>query len=483
MHVTKSFPYNEFIRRVRKFSSDDLIRTLGHVPRNYLDAEADRNLWQQISPWAIAAIARESFIFSNPHRGSRVPSLNDVHLLSNAYANTYEKSKEIGDLFVAQFMGRTSLEQFPHQESDYEELMRFLSIYRDSKGIYADKIRRAFEISLGLTASDFANSAILAYALAESSKGLIKQNIFDEAFGINSEINIDFQIFNKFLDRISADQGVFREISSTFEKPKLSDGFKYRPNALNFTPILKLKSQELVAPLPRYILRRSSHSIVFHDCKDFGGEEYASAVGQVFEQYLGEQLSLLTNCKIHRSIDWTEGGQSFQSIDWIVETNSCVVLIESKASRIPISSSLGEAALFESVEKILTKASIQIDKTFSQFISSNPKFSNIRSDLPFVGIVASAESLRIGNNPYVRRNIHAKLPFLSMSFREIENSLPMDGSKWARELLDISRDKEKSTWNVLSAMSTSFTPIRNPLHDRAAELLGIFNHLGLDGDD
>jgi hypothetical protein len=80
---------------------------------------------QQIPPWGLAAAARESFLYGNEHRSAPVTD-KALRALMRKFAIAMDiRDSDIGtDAFLISLMTRMTYEQFPYQESMFEEVAR-----------------------------------------------------------------------------------------------------------------------------------------------------------------------------------------------------------------------------------------------------------------------------------------------------------------------------------------------------------------------
>lgn len=473
MSSETSISVKEFATKIRGYNCFALIRSLGGIPRHFLEADASHEDMARINPWVIAGLIRESLVRSNPNRGKSEIAPNEILILSNLYQNIYEQGPA-GIPFDAHIYAKASIEQFTHQESEFEEIARFLLIYGGSQSKEEKVVNESFKKSFGMSVKDFANISVVMYAFALLNGGhipIMPSSDTDISTFVD-DYNLD--VYQKYLWRLSADRSSFTSNLPVDRKYLGSTNLKYRPNPLFDYPIIKLSAEEYIAPLPRLVLRKCTHAYVYQGCFDVSGEEYSSAVGVIFENYLGRQLDLLTDKFLYEAIKWTEAKDSLESSDWIVVTREYVVIVESKSAKLPWLSTQGETELFDYARERVAESLIQINRTYQQIVSGNPEFAHIPKHLPILGIVATAESLRVANLPYIREGMNCDVPFLTMSFREIEHSVPEDANNWAGTLYRIAIDPDRKHWNVNSALPKGFGGERNEILDAAADSLRVF---------
>ena len=65
----------------------------------------------------------------------------------------------------------------------------------------------------------------------------------------------------------------------------------------------------------------------------FGAGTFPGAVGDAFELHVGEQLRELEHAVVHSEIEYKDGKDKKKTVDFIVEFEELVLLIEVKAAR------------------------------------------------------------------------------------------------------------------------------------------------------
>lgn len=473
-HPRTGISHQDFIQKVRRYSTIALISELGNIPRPYLDAGGDMELIQKLPPWVVAGIARDSFVHSNKFNRVEVLGLADLIELSKAYQNIYEPNDESGELLIAKIVTRLAWEQFSHQESDIEEIGRFLAIYNDPNSVYSQTLQLAFEKSLGMTSQDFANLSVIVYAISNYNSGEVPLDIFSHEALSDYLRDYDEEIFRKFVYRISIDQSGFRLLDNEYSKGVLPVEMKYRPNILTHFPILKLTEGKHIAPLPRLVLRRITHARVYRDCFEVGSQEYSSAIGYAFENYLGRQLQLLSGGLLLGERFWDSPKGRSASVDWILVTENAVLLIESKSSKLSEIASFATEKSFEVTRGIISEALSQIDTTIREIRNMNPVFDDIPRDLPFLGICVTAENLIVSNNPIVRNYVKCDIPFLTLTLRELEHCVPSDANYFSKSLIEISRNEHRKYNMLHSELPSDMGSDRNPILDSFIDKLEVF---------
>lgn len=115
--------FEQFVQVVRRRRPSDLLPALAAIAAAAPDGKYNLNSPTEFPPWAVSLIARESILRGNEHRnaGLRPKDLADLY---NAHANIYEPAHETGEDILLPILTRFVYQQFPYQESVYEEIAR-----------------------------------------------------------------------------------------------------------------------------------------------------------------------------------------------------------------------------------------------------------------------------------------------------------------------------------------------------------------------
>ena len=125
-----SITYEQFIHEVRRFNTADLVAAIAALDPKWSEVGSGPEQWVVMSPWGLAAIARESLLHGNVHRRSRPIGETDIRRLHALFASTYgRREDELRDSSL-EIVTRHVHEQFPFQESDFEELTRTVARHR-----------------------------------------------------------------------------------------------------------------------------------------------------------------------------------------------------------------------------------------------------------------------------------------------------------------------------------------------------------------
>jgi hypothetical protein len=99
---------------VRRCRRTDLLRALGKVARQIRDREENSmEPWRSLSPWSLAALARESILWCTEHRPAREVTHTDVLLLNDYFVRSHDRDPSDPIDAALGIMTRTAYGQFP----------------------------------------------------------------------------------------------------------------------------------------------------------------------------------------------------------------------------------------------------------------------------------------------------------------------------------------------------------------------------------
>lgn len=473
---TPSFTYRDFIQRCRQHSPSVFLPTVSSLPPETFDADIDFQNWRIINPWSVAAMTREIMVSSNEFRGIGPMSPLQLQRLSDAFHNSFDKGDENDPHLALRILIRHATEQFPSQESDFEEIARTIALYNDTDIRETKIIRDSFENYFEAPLLDVVNCIVIIWGTTRVYGGKWNLALLNHPELIEMKELVSDEIYNSISRKLTANQKQFRAVQASLPLPSKSDGLRWRPNALYTNPLLQVPTGEVFVPLQRLILRTIMPSSIYYNCKEVAGETYTSALGFVVEKYIGDQLAQVSDVKLLKEIKWKTKSGELASVDWILITKLCVILVESKSARLNVQAQMGEDTMVDQLQFVLSKATNQINETVLQIKGGNSAFADIPTNLPFLGIIVTAENLRMGNSFLVQNELSSgKTKTLVMSLRELEHLVPERGNILAKQLLAVANDEEKRTWAVSTSIGKEIGGARNPILDKAADRLKVFN--------
>jgi hypothetical protein len=140
MITGRDYSYREFCDYARRFNQVDLLTGVARAALALPAAGAADPRYRSTPPWALAGLAKASICHGNPYRSGAVRR-DTVPFGCFMYSNL--RSEELGQADLKTAFGillRMAYEQFPVQESVYEELARAEAFFGGYSG------RKALEV-------------------------------------------------------------------------------------------------------------------------------------------------------------------------------------------------------------------------------------------------------------------------------------------------------------------------------------------------
>ena len=326
--------YSAFLQRVRRHRASDLLLALASTSIRLFEQEA----WiadRVRSPWAIAAAAKASIVAGNEHRRPGVTDRDVMEICAAYNALDTPLTHEPGDTTetVGAFLVRTSYEQFPYQQSRFEEISRLGALFDGIDALDTEILDHALiEQVLGCPLGDFVVAGFVLATSAQSNTGFFDPEwaaLREGPHAINRQFPIDTvrRVFHKhFL-------ATFEEIRAAAKKTEQPDQRlrHHEFNPLINRPFVTLPGGRHIAPQPHFVFQRLSPAALYYAAVDALDGERANAftrdIGLVCQEYVGRQLRLVPKATVLPEIVY-DGDQ--RSVDWFVIFDDLVVLVEVK---------------------------------------------------------------------------------------------------------------------------------------------------------
>lgn len=467
-----SHPYSTFVQAVRRYRPSDLLPALAafsagreqsHDPREYFKSP----------PWAVAAAAKESLLHGNEHRLAGLP-IDVVSGLIHSFNQTHDSTEDSST--VEGILTRIAYEQFPYQESTFEELTRTQAMLMDTPlPAIAGPDIADWQSVLGMSLDDAIGGTFLLWTWAIHNEGRIDLSLADAP-----QMQEVFTIFPR-----SAVEGVASRLTAT--QQQMQRGYRtqislpphlerYAYNPLLKTPLVDLGKGGIVAPQTALIPRTVTPSGLFYLGAETWGETLPRQLGYRFEAYVGRQLRSIEVFQVHPEIVYGKPEQ--RSVDWLVVTPSVVILVECKSRRLTLDARAGGDTLVAEVVKRLDEARGQINRSAKRIQDRSEAFSHIPGDRPMVGLIVTSDPFYMSNTPFIGKHLQqADVPTLFASIRELEHLVSLPPEQIASTLLSIATDAERATWHLGSAL-TGAPHNRNTILEAAWQKLSWASELG-----
>jgi hypothetical protein len=444
---TYSHPYSAFIQAVRRYRPSDLLPALAAF-----SAEQERNdnrrEYAKSPPWGVAAAAKESLLHGNEHRVAGLP-LDVVPRLMKSFNQTHDSTEDSNT--VEGILTRIAYEQFPYQESTFEELTRTQAMLVDTPlPAIAGSDVADWESALGMSLEDAIGGTFLLWTWAIHNAGRIDLSLADaphmqEVFTIFPRSAVE-GVASRLTATQQQAQGNYRAQSSL--PPHLE---RYAYNPLIKTPLVDLGKDGIVAPQTALIPRTVTPSGLFYLGIETWGTTLPRQLGYRVEAYVGRQLRSIEAFQVHAEIVYGKPEQ--RSVDWLVVTPRVVILVECKSRRLTQDARAGGDTLVAEVVNRLDEARGQINRSAKQIQDRLDAFRHIPGDRPMIGLIVTSDPFYMSNTPFLGKHLRqADIPTLYASMRELEHLVSLPPEQIALTLLSIATDAERATWHLGSAL-------------------------------
>ncbi|MFI4991433.1 MAG: hypothetical protein ACHQHO_11040 [Solirubrobacterales bacterium] len=464
--------YSDFVQRVRRHRTSELLIALAATSIRLFEQEA----WMADRarlPWAIAAAAKASIVVGNEHRSAGVTD-RDVLEICAAY-NALDTPLANVPAGVADTVGallvRTSYEQFPYQQSHFEEISRLGALFENVEELPTEILDLALiERVLGCPLEEFVVAGFVLAISAQANAGFFDPdwralregpNSIDRHFPIDTVRRVFEQQFLASFEQIRAD-------AKRFEQPNpLLSHHEFNP--LVSRPFVTLPDGRHIAPQPHFVFQRLSSSALYYaaivELNAEQTEAFTRDVGRVCEDYVGRQLRLIPNATVTPEIVYDD---EKRSVDWFVVFDELVVLVEVKSTRMSHLARMGADRLKDDVDRCLGKAYKQVSRTDGLLADGHAAFAEIPTDRPRLAIIVTLEPYWAANSPFIAEFLpESPIPTTVASVRALERLVDVlrtvGGPDPLTQVLD---DPDRRTWNLENALPETEVP-KNPILDAA----------------
>ncbi len=455
--------FREVRQRVRRYRPTDLLPALASVSCRISDPGPDSLArWRQLSPWGLAALARESVVSGTEHRGALTVNDGDVHALHNLFVRSYDQPPADERDVTLGIVSRHAYEQFPYQESEAEELARTWALLRHALPITATEHLTPADVDalVGGPLQDVLRATWLLYGSTHSGAGLWEPEWWrtDESRLLTTLTSPDRVIV--LADDLTADFDTLRADHARVAVPP-RHLLRWDYNPLHRYPLARLPDGRVIAPQPRLVLRRMSPGGLYYTGIDRLGGWFPSDLGKVVEQYVGMNLRSVNGTLVEGEIHYDKGGKL--SVDWFWQHGDMLVLLEVKAMRAALGARIGAPGFTTDLTKRLDVAVWQLNRSASLIDDRHPSFTHLPAGATRVGLIVTAEPIYSGNSTGLRKHLApTTMPTLIVSLRDLERLVAHEAATIFAALRRIASDPALSAWLLSSAMSEVLTAELGP---------------------
>lgn len=400
-------PYSAFIQACRAFRPSDLVPAIAQVSAEIGEPPYSKYVTHRLPPWGLAAAARESLLHGNEYRSKTVDRAVLLDLMAKYQIAMDIKNADVGTGdFATKLLTLIAYEQFPYQESTFEELARSHAWlveglpYVDTKVIDEAALTAVLD---GVPLRDAIGATFFLQVGALMNGGVyspswLDQPNFTEVLKVYPRANIE-----TMAARLTTTP---RDFKAAFERHAVgsTSAARYDYNPLVATPFVDMGDGVPVAPASRLILRTVSPGGLYYAGVSRYGNAFANDLGLLFEHYVGRQLRLIAGATVEPEIVFGKGGGE-KSVDWFVVLPNLVVLVEVKSRRLGPGARAGGAGLMSSLRDSLERPRNQLARTVHHISERHPAFAHVPAGRQMLALVVTAEPFYTGSAYLLDRNI------------------------------------------------------------------------------
>lgn len=472
-------PYNqpirdaEFVQRVRRYTPSSLVPLVARYGAAFNDKEQYRQpTATQYAPWVLAEVARVSLVFGTEF--NRVAADDgDLWECCRAYlAITDSALQRHEEGAIGRFLLRMS-SQLVFQQSMLNDLARTVALFEQTTPKRAPKVATVGwpEHLLGCSLQDYVGAAILLHTSALRNYGIFDLGWIDDPMFAEVTREIPAEVLHRVIEEQYV--ATVQDLKTMQHDAELLAGApdaEYRRfsfNPLSSRPVVAGIADTLVIPVPALLVRQASPLGIYYSGLKKWGTCFADDIGDLFESYIGRQLSLIPDAHVQSEIEFGSKKNRSLSVDWFLVFDNCVVLVEVKATRPTEPIRRADAQAGADLEKRLGHSIDQLNNSARKIRERAPEFDSIPSDRPLLGLVVTMEPFHTVNSPFGL----SYLPECDISFRiasvgELEQLVTVDDVSPGQLLLDFMSDNSNNGSSINGAL-TGHLGRRNKVIDQA----------------
>ncbi|MFI5867464.1 hypothetical protein [Streptomyces sp. NPDC051546] len=466
---------HDYVQRVSQHPPSSLLPLIAQVSSR-LPTKAewplDQSGWYR--PWALADVAWMSLVRSSVFQHKKATGDDLAEILAQYGAlDDPIRHLPVGERLQG-YLLRIAGQQFTWQEDDFPEVARsiaLLSQTQPSKPL--EVLTEGWEQDLlGHSLSDHVALGQLLFTAA-----INRQGRFDLAWVPEDEL----AVFDDLTTHPALEGAVERHFatSAAGEKERLQRGLisadpllrRYNPNPLRARPLVRGYGCDYLIPVTPAVLGKVSPMGLYYTGqehykkRDDEGKTFLAFtrdLGELFEQYVGRNLRLLPDAKVHPEIVYGKDGE--KTTDWIVVLPNLILLVEAKAFRPTAGLRLGPQETFEKElnQKLGKAIGKQIPTTADLIRKRHPRLAHLPGNLPMFGIVVTMEPYHLVNTPWFRAELPATdVPTVVASCSELEDAVVAPGPGLEAGILAHIEQPPPDGWSLrsLAGERTAINPI------------------------
>lgn len=470
-------PYNtpiselEFVQRVRRNKPSSLVPLIAWYGAEFNDkvryTQPDS---MQYAPWALAEVARVSLVNGNEFRKDATEK--DIWECCRAYAAIRDPELNGSDAAsVGRFLLRMS-NQFAYQQPIFNDLARTAALFEQTVVTRSPKVLTSgwAQTLLGCSLPEFVGTAILLRASALNNHGSFDMGWLGQPqiAEITQEVSLETltrAIETHFISSIGEFKQIQRDAESQFG-PSDADYRRFSFTPLWSKPAVAQLTDHLIIPVPHLLISKASPLGIYYIGVEKWGSRFAEDVGNLFEEYVGRQLRLISDAVVIPEITYGGGKDRLLSVDWFVIFHDCVLLVEVKSTRPTEPVRRADSSTGRDLVKRLAHSIEQLNRSAAKVRARAPEFSAVPHDRPILGLVVTMEPFHTVNFPFSMSVLPScDVPFRFCSVLELEQLVTVNDISLGRLLLNFMTDPDHDNAAINGALA-GHTVTRNSVLDQ-----------------
>lgn len=272
-------------------------------------------------PWGLAAAAREALLYGNEHRFKLVDRNALLRLMRKfQIALTLSDADVADEDLLVKVATRMTYEQFPYQESIFDELARSHAWMVEGLPHVQTKVISEESLAAmldGVPLREAIGATFFLQVGALQNGGVYMQSWLDQPnFADVLEI-YPRPTIEKMAARLTTTLEDFRAVFKD-KSVRSATMARFDYNPLVVTPFVDL-GHGPIAPANQLILRTVTPGGLYYAGRAEHGEAFSEDLGGLFEHYIGRQFKLIETAEVLPEIIFGKGG-GMKSVDWFVLT-------------------------------------------------------------------------------------------------------------------------------------------------------------------
>lgn len=408
--MSRHVSYAEFVHAVRRYRPSNLLPFLAEYSAHCERLSVESSKW---FPWTISLIAKESVLRGNEFRNAEIDSAG-VTLLANLVSASSDVTRQHSP---ASLLTPILYEQFPYQESVFEEMARAHALLVHNERGQAP-IPWEELLGVGLDQAMRASHVLHAWVVHNAGRfdpsilGMPHFQVVFEQVAPRSEIEAIAKLLTASIGDLKR-----ARVDADKRAPVRPDLERYAFNPLKAQPLVSLGVGGTWAPQTMLVPRAFLGSNLYYRGLARWGKGFADRLGDRTQRYVGRQLELLEGITLYPEIEYAKAQNS---VDWLWVSGSAVILVECKAARLTVDAQAGGDSLANVMQRYLGTARTQIDRTAKLIREAHPAFDHIPKDRPLIGLVTTAEPFYLAGTPFSGFASAGDVPVVTLSLRDLE---------------------------------------------------------------